>query len=160
MTDYAEFPTMKSVELEAVKLASRLVIDKDGLQGVNAELILDEAARVLSGQLVMMLRADTKGRKIVREEVVTVPEDWWAAFKLRWFPSWWLRRWPAKMREIVSRREDWWICPHLPEMARKSHMEWVVSVPERYGEPDAVLKNLLSKKGRGYEFGPSVQKKA
>ena len=25
------------------------------------------------------------------------PADWWQAFKLRWFPVWALRRWPARI---------------------------------------------------------------
>ena len=32
------------------------------------------------------------------KERLEVPADWWAHFKLRFFPRWWLRRWPAKMR--------------------------------------------------------------
>jgi hypothetical protein len=30
------------------------------------------------------------------DEAVRWPATWWDAFKERWAPRWWLRRWPAK----------------------------------------------------------------
>jgi hypothetical protein len=28
------------------------------------------------------------------------PKTWWDAFKLRWFPAWALKRWPAQMTRV------------------------------------------------------------
>ncbi len=41
-------------------------------------------------------------KKIDSKEVI-VPADWWQAVKLRFFPAWYLKRWPAKqIRHVLE----------------------------------------------------------
>ncbi len=42
------------------------------------------------------------------------PKDWWQAFRERWFPHWWLRRWPVQYEELnVEERRFGDIYPKL-----------------------------------------------
>lgn len=34
-------------------------------------------------------------------EYVRYPDDWWEAFKERWFPRWLLKRYPVRLTEVV-----------------------------------------------------------
>ncbi len=35
------------------------------------------------------------------------PADWWQAFRERWFPAWWLRRWPVRYKSVsIKEKED------------------------------------------------------
>lgn len=69
--------------------------------------------------------ADHAGAIIIRgimeiackdEQVYDIPVDWWAYFKIRWFPKWLLKRRPAKMKRIwiahtfpeINLPQDWW----------------------------------------------------
>lgn len=38
--------------------------------------------------------------RFLERVVIHHPATWWDAFKLRFFPGWWLRRWPAKQKTI------------------------------------------------------------
>jgi hypothetical protein len=35
-------------------------------------------------------------RRVLERVEVKWPADWWQALRERWFPSWWLRRWPVR----------------------------------------------------------------
>lgn len=42
------------------------------------------------------------------------PENWWQAFKDRWYPRWYLHRWPVKLRMVNLRKVvPTRCCPHV-----------------------------------------------
>lgn len=42
------------------------------------------------------------------------PADWWQAFRERWVPAWWLRRWPVQYERVdVDIQQYGPICPEL-----------------------------------------------
>ena len=59
------------------------------------------------------------------------PDDWWQAFRARWFPKWWLKRYPVKNRVIPCEkvvRVN--CCPHLPHNRHKRHHMFLMSNPQ------------------------------
>jgi hypothetical protein len=62
------------------------------------------------------------------------PEDWWQAFKERWFPGWALKRWPVKYRTIhVDEQKYGPVCPHLDVPGPGRHVEFMLQ--DGSGEP-------------------------
>ncbi len=54
------------------------------------------------------------------------PKTWRDAFKERWFPAWWLRRWPVEYDKInIDRVVSWSVCPHIEGPKGRSHVFWL-----------------------------------
>lgn len=65
-------------------------------------------------------------RRLVKNSI-SVPADWWAALKFRWFPRWWLERWPVKMTTIETIVEHYHTCPHINiPPHHPSHIEFLL----------------------------------
>ena len=62
----------------------------------DPRLSVDHAVEY-AGALLLTLMQDVL---IQRELLAEYPSTWWDAFKLRFFPAWALRRWPAVMNRI------------------------------------------------------------
>lgn len=45
-----------------------------------------------------------------------VPATWWDAFKIRWFPGWARRRWPAKTRKLGGGALSFDVAAMFPEI--------------------------------------------
>lgn len=59
------------------------------------------------------------------------PDGWWQAFRARWFPKWWLNRYPVRTHKVLCQkvvRVN--VCPHLPHDPQKRHIEFLVADPE------------------------------
>lgn len=53
------------------------------------------------------------------------PEDWWEAFKDRWFPEWLLKRYPVKYKRIyVNQKIYKSVCPHMITDGTREHYEF------------------------------------
>ena len=48
------------------------------------------------------------------------PADWWQALRERWFPKWWLRRYPVRYEEIDVQLFER-VCPHVNVPDHGSH---------------------------------------
>jgi hypothetical protein len=59
----------------------------------------DILAEFLTDSLIVSIRCLIYGEELDSHKFY-YPADWWQAFRVRWFPKWWLRRWPPKYREI------------------------------------------------------------
>lgn len=54
------------------------------------------------------------------------PKDWWQAFRERWFPVWWLRRYPVKTDFIeIDIQQYLAVCPHIQDDEQKEHLDWL-----------------------------------
>jgi len=62
------------------------------------------------GEIACRLVADLYGFDTGSERH-TWPATWWDAFKLRWFPRWALKRWPAQMKGVETMHGV--VFPHL-----------------------------------------------
>jgi hypothetical protein len=68
--------------------------------------------------LVLRLAAGVYKDVVARDTAelsVSVPAGWWQAFRQRWAPAWWLRRWPVVMRteKATYRFEVGYLLPKL-----------------------------------------------
>ena len=66
---------------------------------------------LMQGDRIKWDYLEHEGQKVIRamlqiatqeEELCSYPADWWAAFKLRWFPVWLLKRYPAKEVQVMA----------------------------------------------------------
>lgn len=53
------------------------------------------------------------------------PENWWEAFKLRFFPRWLIDKYPIKFKIVDISVDKYIICPHLPYESKMTHMNWL-----------------------------------
>ncbi len=77
--------------------------------------------------LVVMLDAYVYGMPKERIDVdERWPTDWWQAFRERWFPAWWLRRWPVRYNTVSVHKQLFGrVCPHIHEPEQKKHLQWM-----------------------------------
>jgi hypothetical protein len=92
----------------------------------TVETMIDAVARRLTVQLRTYLLAG----KEHAEDGATVrwPADWWQAFRERWFPKWWLRRWPVRYQSVVTRKYIRRVCPHVNLVTpgeHQVHFQWL-----------------------------------
>lgn len=62
------------------------------------------------------------------------PKDWWQAFRERWFPVWWITRWPIQYKGIHIKQQLYSrVCPHLRKDSESMHLKFLTydSSPER-----------------------------
>ncbi len=71
------------------------------------------------------------------EKVSRVPLSWWDAFKLRWFPSWLLARYPADWKEIETELYHIHVCPHLNANPQEDHLRFLLPREDKR-EQDAI----------------------
>ena len=72
--------------------------DVQVFKAVSIESVYDNMMQGFAYQL----RYEVLGQEL-DERIVSYPADWWQAFRDRWFPAWWLRRWPIRHREVRMR---------------------------------------------------------
>ena len=59
------------------------------------------ARRNMVGDIWLTLAAEIAAWRAPETVEVKYPEDWWQAFKQRWAPGWFLRRWPVQYHHKV-----------------------------------------------------------
>lgn len=86
---------------------------------------IDDFARALIIRLATYLLAGPEEVRVDVEE--KWPADWWQAFRERWAPRWWLRRWPVRYKTLsIHRRLKTRVCPHANVKTDRDHLEWLV----------------------------------
>lgn len=92
---------------------SRTILFKEleNLHGLEVDCFINHTVK----ELVVKLHAYTVGSHMRNIHVDhSCPENWWEAFKERWFPDWILRRWPLKYKVIrIHERIATKVCPHI-----------------------------------------------
>lgn len=72
----------------------------------------------ISGNLTIELCAlIASNMDSLEKEAARFPKTWWDAFKLRWFPKWALKRWPAEWEVVrfrVEATQFFLDVPHVP----------------------------------------------
>lgn len=125
---------LKRICCEVKRLAIEHVVDISMFRPETPYQI-ETYTREASKKLVIRLAGYLAGRKNLQlttsrtKRTINVPESWWDAFKMRWFPGWALALWPPRMRAIackVINQETWMICPHLPVDPRLEHVQFLM----------------------------------
>lgn len=84
---------------------------------------LDMRLKALVAQLTVEMPGVLKERLTIDRQW---PADWWQAVRARWFPGWWLRRWPVKYERIqIDRPLYAAICPHVRTPEPGPHVQWL-----------------------------------
>lgn len=87
---------METAQLEKMKIAAQAMLPSD-LADAHVEIITHTM-----DALIMQVRGYVWGEhESLQRQEIKYPRDWWQAFRERWFPAWWLKRYPVKYREIV-----------------------------------------------------------
>ncbi len=117
--------TFQKVVAERVEVAVRQVLGDLPFVKNSLELSFraEQATRCLIVELRGFVLGKKEGRVVVNERW---PSDWWQAFRERWFPAWWLRRWPVQYKTLQIDKQCWRVCPHLDMKADQSpHVEFL-----------------------------------
>ncbi len=129
MSDDAGVHTaVRCVNLDVFRISLRAYMSQDALAAVreaDVKVYLDHDSQAL----VRELRASMVGKPSEVRDVasVTVPADWWQAFRARWLPAWWLRRWPVVTHTIVTRQEvTYRVCPHMGVPPGARHVQFLL----------------------------------
>ena len=108
---------------------------------VDFRALVDTAMGGLRVELRSFVLAVPKERIKVNERY---PRDWWQAFRERWFPQWWLRRWPVDYREIdVDVPKFGAVCPHSAAVPFEEHMEFLASQERAAAKAEAAWRAAL-----------------
>jgi hypothetical protein len=128
-----------------MRYAMQRRIGRDVLEaGINASFHVDVIARDFARDVVMEFSARMPGKKEKREtsrekerRTFAWPRDWWQAFRQRWMPAWWLKRWPVQMHveevvvsENVTEIHETRVCPHVRVPEDRRHLCFVAGIPE------------------------------
>lgn len=117
-------------QFDVLKVAVESIISLRELDFVRDNLRTNFHQCPLTRQLTIQLESLVAGRRGERIDIdESWPADWWEAFRERWFPVWWLRRWPVKRKGVAVHKETWRVCPHLncgtvPQQRR--HLEFLM----------------------------------
>lgn len=114
--------------LRKVVAATRLKLDREMLRAMAESLEGEAYVDAVSGDVKFYFTAmvNGKGNRICAAQY---PEDWWQAFKERWFPEWAKRRWPVQYREVRYEKFAA-MCPHVHVADPKSHLRFLYDAPE------------------------------
>lgn len=92
---------------------------------VKTKMILTLHAQTLTAQATW--RALTTLKEVQPQSLIHYPKNWWQAFRERWFPMWWLDRYPIKNNVSVGICVSHNVCPHLPITPQSTHHQWLVT---------------------------------
>jgi hypothetical protein len=104
----------ETIDVGRIRVAGMKVISKrqfDLFCGANIRAFVEGRADVMVIELEAYVLGMPKERIAVHERY---PLDWWQAFRERWFPKWWLRRWPVAYKTIdIDQQLYGPLCPHI-----------------------------------------------
>lgn len=116
----------REVAMSLARWCAQYAIPRHSLRlTVQRDCVIDAAVF----QLVRYV-AEMSGKDIVR---VKYPADWWQAFKKRWAPRWFLRRWPVVYYRRQYVAKAWFPAVPLPEHLRAGMVIRFVVTDESVG---------------------------
>ena len=115
-----EYVFTEQVKLDVIKFATRYDIDGRTIADNTHLTVLPRAFGDMAFEVVHY----TYGQSA--EETVTHPATWWDAFKLRFFPAWALKRWPAQWTRVVVKAQA--LFPNLRVDRRRHDMHIIYRV--------------------------------
>lgn len=118
---------LETVTLEKVKVCAIHRMSNEQVALMNLRLDQSDHASFMADQLALRLSGYVHA---MHEEPIRIeyPRDWWQAFRQRWFPAWWLNKYPVQMTKVEEKRFGR-VCPHLLTDDRGAHFNFLVGVP-------------------------------
>lgn len=105
-----------SITLEEFSFRIRQEVPYEWISRKGEGIVLEHEPTLR--RMIVMQTMSLLGRPVHVERYATherIPETWWDAFRLRWFPQWLQRRFPPSMRviDVATEIKVINICPHL-----------------------------------------------
>lgn len=90
-------------------------------------LSFDAAIEMVTEEMVVTLEATVLGSGPWEEDVEWIYpyEDWWQAFKDRWFPTWLKKRYPVRTTETLIATNRYNVCPHIVIELPNAHLSYL-----------------------------------
>lgn len=90
---------MNETMAKAMGLIKEKIFLEHTISHDDLKLIKIDIPHLLADRFILSF--DCYCRKITYIETIyhVEPWDWWEHFKLRWFPKWWLKRYPIKQKQ-------------------------------------------------------------
>jgi hypothetical protein len=157
MTQIPHLSAIKKIFLDKVShhVAFEIAPDAPFIAN-NWEVVVEQVAR----RLVFHLKAAALGKNIENVDIEEKwPQDWWQAFRERWFPAWWLNRWPVKYKRISVHKAIYRICPHLNMATDKNsmglHLQWLEdeTMPAWFDRYHNIAKTVRKQIGEALDQG-------
>ena len=129
---------------EKVMLCEEQVIGEAILSDASCDQWRDEMNRRQVRRLVSYVLAMPKERIRVSEHR-SWPADWWQAFRERWFPVWWLKRWPVRYERLdieVDEQKYGPVCPHVRVQSNRAHFEFLTMGTARQATAVRALEKI------------------
>ncbi len=123
--------TIQQVMVEKVHVTCQEVLSEELFiaNHVDLQAACDHVAHVM----VLRLQSSVLGKQHGKIDVERQwPADWWQAVRERWFPRWWLKRWPVRYCQVSVHEVVWNVCPHLniKTMDGQRHLEFLIMPPK------------------------------
>ena len=96
---------------------------QDTIAWTNIDLTADLIADILVTRLTTYVSAMQSEKFCHYTEY---PENWWEAFKLRFFPKFLIDRYPIKYTVIDISIDRYVVCPHVPVLDKHKHYMWML----------------------------------
>ena len=92
--------TIETVQLERMKLIMLQYISRQLADDLAMQPELEVSMySSIADELALRLKQEVYGRQLEHISA-RYPDDWWQAFKERWFPAWAKKHWPIQYAEI------------------------------------------------------------
>ncbi len=120
--------SIKEIVLERLKLSVRGTILKEMLDDGRMQVEVRQRIEFMVDSWVADLKLILFGKKAVGPsgEIYEHADGWWEAFRERYFPAFWLRKYPIKKKRIDLSMIWYRICPHIdPKADQRQHIFWL-----------------------------------
>lgn len=124
-----KFVDIEEIILQKIRFGVIETMDPSLLEEIK---ISEPLSDFVSNMITVRLKGFVYGVDIAKEEStyheneIEYPANWWEAFRERFFPEFWKRKYPIIYNEIsteVTIHQDFKnICPHIPKSLIKEHI--------------------------------------
>ncbi len=124
-------PVVSEVILQRLQMWTTQAFDIESLRKIE---IVGPMIQLQMDALAMRFGVSLWGEEAPKVVDYKWPKDWWEAFKERWAPRWYLKRWP-----VLYHREqvDLWVCyPEIRVPKEKFARIPVITSSDDYPETD------------------------
>ena len=125
--DFDDLPKIRRFIADRIYLsaAQQLVRREVQISNFDVRANLDHIADRLVISLTGFIHGMPKEKLSIHRQW---PRTWWDALKLRWFPHWWLNRWPPNYDRVDLEQTIYLaVCPHLHDDPQHRHLEWLAA---------------------------------
>lgn len=117
---------IKKFHFDVMQFTSQQMISEYAIRSaITLDVFKEDVSRHLVAQLTMYCVTKEQNQEKMQGSV-SYPSTWWQFFKRRYFPKWWLKKYPVKVTRInYDMMRVFKICPHIETKENATHAEWL-----------------------------------